>query len=117
MTETMNNRVYSSNLGETASSAITKGYVVTLNSFPIGVAAKDIAAGEILEIHPYGERRSGIAGAAITAGAQLKADGSNKLIPVAAAGDIAVAIAIGSASADGDEVEIWTISPETYYTV
>lgn len=116
MTETMNNRVYSWNLGETASSAITKGYVVKLNGFPIGVAAKDIAEDELIEIHPYGDIRSGIAGDAITAGAQLKADGSNKLIPVAAAEDIAVAVALGTASADGDEIDIWTISPNTIYT-
>jgi hypothetical protein len=96
---------------------ITRGFAVKKGTAENGVVvagAGEAALGimqettDVGKIGPmvYGGTCIAIAGAAVTAGAWLKSDGSGKLIPTAAEDSNVVARAMSDADADGDEVMV-----------
>lgn len=83
---------------------------ITTPHFPVGIAAGDIASGEVGEyLCGYGSRLIATAGAAVTAGRVVTFDSAGKVIDIAEVGGqytTTVGVALAAAAADGDDIPI-----------
>lgn len=76
-----------------------------LGEVPTGILQNKPTSGQAAEVR-HGGTSKAVAGAAITAGASVMVNASGKVITLATTGSNAIGIALESAGADGDIIEI-----------
>lgn len=88
------------------SSANYGGLATAVTQNIIGIAQNVPQIGEFMTVCPFGQSRA-IAGAAVTAYAELTTNGSGRVIAAVSGDSCVIGYALEAAGADGDLFKIW----------
>jgi hypothetical protein len=88
------------------SSANYGGLATAVTQSLVGIAQNVPQAGEHLTVCPFGQSRA-VAGAAVTAYAELTSNGSGRVIAAVSGDSCVIGYALEAAGADGDLIRVW----------